>query len=97
MSAHFFQRVHERIGRVNSRVLLKDIFRAIKEGRTDYVRFYGRCDRDGARLFEFRVRDGRTFFAMLNLDTGTAITVLTPEQANRALYERRVVEEAADA
>lgn len=80
MTKHFRERVAERIGPdVDADQLAELLFLAIDTGRDDLVQFVTRISKDGRRLFKFRVLDGRVFFALLNTNERTAITVLRPD------------------
>ena len=76
---HFATRVRERIGPdVDADGLARGLLAAIERDRTDLVAFVSRLHRDGRRLFRFRVRDGRWFFAVIDTDRGEAVTVIEP-------------------
>lgn len=74
---HWSRRVAERCGPdVCPAQLARGITLAIEQGRTDLVEFVSRVSRTGKRLFRFRLRDGRVFFALIDTDAGTLVTVL---------------------
>lgn len=78
VTKHFAVRVRERISNdADPDELAENISRAIKTGRTDYVEFVSRVSRTGKRLFRFRVKDGRYFYALVSED-GTPITLMPP-------------------
>lgn len=76
---HFVNRAVERIGCTaeDAVTIGAHITSGIKEQRPD-VKYIGRVNRDGHRLFRFHVPDGRTFFALVNTETMTCITILPP-------------------
>ena len=75
MTGHFAQRVQEHIGNVDPYILWEGLRAAIDQGRTDYVKFCFREDRSGKRVFQFRLQDGRDFWALVNTNESTPITV----------------------
>jgi hypothetical protein len=79
-SDHFVMRVQERMGpQVNAHALARYLTACILSEDRDAVQFVSRISDDGRRLFRFQTRDKRTFYAMVNTDTMTCITVLPPD------------------
>lgn len=84
ITAHWRQRVRQRIGRaVCPDLLALGLFWAIDAHRHDLVAYLGRVRRDGVRAFRFRIPDGRFFVALLDMERRRAITVLAPEHVVR--------------
>lgn len=76
---HFVRRAIERV-RCNAKEAVelgKDLLDAIAKGRPD-VEFVARVNTEGHRLFRFKTSDGRGFYALINTETKTCITVLSP-------------------
>lgn len=83
--AHFSQRVRERIGGgADPDALWCTLIHCIEAERFDLVRCLGRLNRRGRRVWQFRVPDGRTFFAVFDHRVGLPITVLTARQLEEA-------------
>lgn len=78
---HFRKRVRERIGpHIDPDFLAEGIAWAIREGRSDLVRYAGRLDRTGRRVFHFAVPlRGEIFRAIVNTTDNTLITVMLLE------------------
>jgi hypothetical protein len=79
-TVHFARRVRERIGAATDpHDLAKSMIWAIENARTDLVQFVCRTDKQGLRVFRFCVPETtRTFFALVDTNTMTCITVLPP-------------------
>lgn len=76
---HFVRRVEERVGRdVDPAVLARSIIWAIGQARDDLVQFVCRTDKKGLRLFRFRIPKIGTFYALVNTEDMTCITVMPP-------------------
>lgn len=89
LCAHFATRVRERIPGVPPRVLWEGIVWAIARGRDDLVRFEGRLDRRGRRLWSFRAATGGVFCAVVDGDPPRPLTVLTPGMVSgKPIFER---------
>ena len=88
---HFKERVNQRIGDVDPVELAERLFWAIENDRRDVARFLGRQNfNKGRRVFEFKTPDGRTFGAVLNTRTMTAITVVCEGYEVRRFRNRTV-------
>ena len=78
-TAHFIERVAERIGpEVDGVFLARGIVWAIQNGRTDLVEFVARLSLDGRRLFRLRVPHRGVFYAVVNTDAMRCVTVMAP-------------------
>lgn len=83
--AHFAIRVRERIGAgVEPEPLWCTLIHCIEAERFDLVRCLGRLNREGRRIWQFRVPDGRAFFAVFDHRVGIPVTVLTAEHLEKA-------------
>ena len=78
-SWHFIQRVTERIGpHVSATALARGIVGSVRAA-DGAVEFVARVDRDGCRLFRFRVPDdGRYFYALVDTEKWVCVTVMPP-------------------
>lgn len=73
---HFRQRVRERIGpEVNPFALAVHIQTGLMSGDVTYV---GRINRRGKRCFRFHDFENRVFYALIDTDSQTLISVLPP-------------------
>lgn len=76
LTAHFIQRVHERVGRdVDAVLLARHILAGLDTGETEFV---CRVSRGGLRCFRFRCFEGRTFYALIDTNAHDCVTVLPP-------------------
>lgn len=90
---HFRTRVLERIGQdADPEAIWCALIAAIRADRGDLVRCIGRLNRKGRRVWQFRVADGRTFFAVFDHCGDVPVTVLTAKQLQdgRAASVRRL-------
>lgn len=79
-TAHFLQRAAERMGyrAAQARELADGLVWAIEQERDDVAEFVSRVNRDGLRLFRFRAVDARLYYALVNTDTMTCISIMPP-------------------
>lgn len=78
---HFRTRVLERVGQhADPEAIWCALIAAIRTDRRDLVRCLGRLTRKGRRVWQFRVADGRTFFAVYDHYHDVPVTVLTLQQ-----------------
>ena len=90
ITAHWCQRVRERVGVAECPVVLaRAIFWAIDHHRDDMVQYLGRVRRDGVRAFRFRTVDGRYFVALLNTSDRCPVTVLSVSGRSVRLWNGR--------
>lgn len=78
---HFVTRAVERIGCTEdeAREIGQGLAWAIERERWDLVRFVSRVNREGQRIFRFRhAPTKRHWYALVNTDTMTCITILHP-------------------
>lgn len=80
VSKHFIFRARERLAydHAQAQELGEGLFWAIDRQREDLVEFIGRVSRDGKRLFRFRAANGRHYYALLDTESRTCVTVLPP-------------------
>ena len=79
ISQHFIARARERIGpQVDPVQTGLSILQAIRHERNDLVTFVARVNRKGLRIFRFRVEDGRWFYALVDTEHMTLVTVMPP-------------------
>lgn len=79
ISSHFIQRVRERIGEHVCPITLGDwLLHNLRNERQDVLKFVGRVNRRGLRIFRFRVEDGRHFYALIDTESTTLVTVMPP-------------------
>ena len=82
VTQHWVERVAERISpKVNPYRLGFALVKAIQEGDTSRAQFVSRVNKEGQRLFRFRAKDSRVFYALIDTDQWCCITVLTPGMA----------------
>ena len=77
LTAHFIQRVAERMGEhVCARTLARHIIAGLDTGETVFV---ARLGKDGRRCFSFRDFDGRLFYVLIVTEEyPTCVTVFPP-------------------
>lgn len=80
VSEHFILRAQERLGydKASAVELGTYLFHAIDCQRDDIALFVARVSRDGRRLFRFRAACGRLFYALLNTESRSCVTILPP-------------------
>ena len=80
VSDHFILRAQERLGydKTQAIELGKGLFWAIDTHHSDLVRFVARVSRDGKRLFRFRAVDGRYYYALLDTENRSCVTIMPP-------------------
>jgi hypothetical protein len=76
---HFVARAVERMGCTpdDARLVGAGIIASIKAD-DGAVQFISRVDKRGCRLFRFKAPDGRSFYALVDTDTMSCVTVLPP-------------------
>ena len=94
MTHHWKQRVRERIGNVDPKVLWDGIVWALENNRTDLVEYVCRVNKNGLRAFRFRTPDERFWVALVNTKDGVPVTVLSGDQSFRT-HDGHTVEVAA--
>lgn len=78
-TTHFAKRVAERIGpEVNAAQLAFGIVSDIRDERGDLVEFVARVNKQGLRLFRFRVPCRGVFYALVDTSSMVCVTVLPP-------------------
>lgn len=82
-TAHWIQRVQERVENPPDPVVLaRGIIWAIQAERHDLVEFVARTNRNGQRLFRFRVpSSGKMYYALVDTEKMVCVTVLKPGMA----------------
>jgi hypothetical protein len=78
---HFVTRAVQRMGCTaeEAREIGQFLIRAIEREQWDAVSFIGRVNGDGHRIFRFKWKPlGRYWYALINTETMTCITVLKP-------------------
>ena len=80
VSEHFILRAQERLGYDKARAvdLGESLFWAIDNRREDLARFVSRVSRDGRRLFRFRASCGRYYYALLDTENRSCVTIMPP-------------------
>jgi len=80
VSDHFVLRAYERLGYDKARAVAlgKGLFWAIDNRRDASVTFIARVSRDGKRLFRFRALDGRYYYALLDTENRSCVTIMPP-------------------
>jgi len=81
MTAHFAQRVEERLPCVCSSLLWFGVERAIQEGRSDLVEYCGRQEGGEKRVFRFRSAETGEFFRIVTNDDATIPITVFKETA----------------
>lgn len=76
LTAHFMQRVSERLGpEVDPDSLARHILYGLDTGDTAFV---CRVNRQGLRCFRFKAFDGRTFYVLIDTEEMAIVTILPP-------------------
>lgn len=79
ITGHFVQRVRERVGPgVDAFDLAARVIDAVQRGDAAVARFVCRLSRDGRRVFQHTLPDGREFFVVVDTEIMRCITVMPP-------------------